>query len=165
LLPHGCPSRGYTRRRNLLGVLFLCAVSLASQGLAPLGLTAQETGVETLGSTQDPGFELHQNYPNPFSTSTRIPFTLGTTLFDDGQPVVVTMRIFNPLQQLVAYPTALRHVDGEVPVNMLEYPSPGLNEAFWDAHDLNGRQVSAGMYYLQITVNGRRHIMKMLVTN
>lgn len=131
----------------------------------PPALAAQEAGRDVLGSTQDPGFELHQNYPNPFSTSTRIPFTLGSTLFDDGQPAVVTMRIFNPLQQLIAYPTALRHIDGEMPVNMLEYLTPGQHEAFWDAHDLDGRQISAGMYYLQITVNGRRQIMKMLVTN
>jgi hypothetical protein len=146
------------RRRAAIGVIFLTL--LAS---LPTGLASQGGGSDAPGTTQDPGFELHQNYPNPFTTSTRIPFTLGTSLFDDGQPVVVTMRIFNILQQLIAYPTALRHTHGEVPVNMLEYLTPGQEEALWDAHDLNGRRVSAGIYYLQITVNGRRQIMKMMV--
>jgi hypothetical protein len=148
------------RRRTFVGVIFLCVLACS-----PPDLAAQDAGSDALGTTQDPGFELQQNYPNPFSTSTRIPFTLGMTLFDDGQPVMVTMRIFNILQQLIAYPTALRHTDGEVPVNMLEYHTPGQKEAFWDAHDLNGRQVSAGIYYLQITVNGRRQIMKMMVSS
>jgi hypothetical protein len=58
---------------------------------------------------------------------------------------MVTMRIFNVLQQLVSYPTALSHPAGEgVPVQALEYTSPGRHEAFWDGHDLNGRPVASG---------------------
>jgi hypothetical protein len=147
------------RRRIRAGVFFLCVLAAT-----PFSLAAQNAGNDA-SRAADVGFELLQNYPNPFSASTRIPFNLGISLFDQGQPAVVTMRIFNVLQQLVAYPTALNHSAGEVPLNGLEYHTPGMNEAFWDAHDLNGRRVASGIYYVQITVNGRRQIMKMMVGN
>src|SRR5688572_32988289 len=72
------------------------------------------------------GFSLEQNYPNPFNPETRIPFVLSPDLFAQGQTPVVTIRIFNILQQLVAVPTALRHPLGEgAPVANLEYSAPG----------------------------------------
>jgi len=148
------------RRRTLVGVIFLCVLALS-----PISITAQDPGSGASGRQPDVGFELQQNYPNPFSTTTRIPFRLGMSLFDQGQPAVVTMRIFNVLQQLVAYPVALNHPGGEVPVNGMEYHSPGRHEAFWDGYDVSGRQVASGIYYLQINVNGRRQIMKMIVSH
>jgi hypothetical protein len=148
------------RRRIPFGVTFICALALTAHPLA-----AQSAGTDASDRGPGPGFELLQNYPNPFSLSTRIPFTLGDVLFDQGQPAVVTMRIFNVLQQLVAYPTALGHPDGgAVPVNTLEYLSPGSHEAHWDGQDINGRQVPPGIYLVQMTVNGRRQIMKMIVS-
>lgn len=148
------------RRRAFVGVIFLCVLALS-----PLSTSAQDPGSGASGRQQDVGFELQQNYPNPFSTTTRIPFRLGMSLFEQGQPAVVTMRIFNVLQQLVAYPTALNHPDGDVPLNGLEYHTPGPKQAFWDGHDVSGRQVAAGIYYLQINVNGRRQIMKIIVSH
>ena len=76
------------------------------------------------------GFRLEQNYPNPFNPETRIPFVLGEELFAEGGLPVVTIRIFNILQQVVAVPTALRHPLGDVPVTNLEYPAPGRYEAY-----------------------------------
>lgn len=148
------------RRRTLVGVTFLCVLAFS-----PLSTSAQDPGSGASGRQTDVGFELQQNYPNPFSTTTRIPFYLGMSLFEQGQPAVVTMRIFNVLQQLVAHPIALNHPDGEVALSNLEYHTPGQKEAFWDGHDVNGRQVAAGIYYLQINVNGRRQIMKMIVSH
>jgi hypothetical protein len=146
------------RRRFLNGVIFLTILVLT-----PTALMAQDP--ESDASTRnESGFELQQNYPNPFNPTTRIPFRLSPDLFEEGQPVVVTMRIFNVLQQLVAYPTALAHPDGNgVQINGLEYYTAGQKEAFWDGLDLNGRQVASGMYYLQMIVNGQRQIMKMIV--
>lgn len=149
------------RRRSFAGVIFLCVLAAT-----PLSLAAQDAGNDAPDRAADVGFELQQNYPNPFSSTTRIPFNLSLSLFEQGQPVMATMRIFNVLQQLIAYPTALNHPAGEgAPVNGLEYHAPGQHEAFWDAHDLNGRRVASGIYYLQLTVNGRRQIMKMIVAN
>ena len=80
-------------------------------------------------------------------------------------PAVVTIRIYNVLQQVVAIPTALRHPLGEgVPVQNLEYSGPGRYEAFWDGTDRNGRQVASGIYLMQLTVNGVSQTRKMYVT-
>lgn len=148
------------RRRILLGVILLVGL-----GIAPAALSGQDPGGDASPRTSDIGFELQQNYPNPFNPTTRIPFRLDPVLFQDGRPVVVTMRIFNVLQQLVAFPTALSHSAGNgILVNELQYQSPGTHEAFWDGYDLEGRQVPSGMYYLQIIVNGQRRIMKMVVS-
>ena len=113
----------------------------------------------------DGGFSLEQNYPNPFNPETRIPFVLGDELFAEGELPVVTIRIFNILQQVVAVPTALRHPLGEgVPVANLEYSAPGRFEAYWDGTDTNGRQVASGIYLMQLTVNGASQTRKMYVT-
>lgn len=109
------------------------------------------------------GFELGMNYPNPFNPETTIPFTLNEELFAGGQPVIVTVRIFNLLSQLVAYPVALAHPAGAVEVRSLEYTQPGRHEAYWDGTDQSGRQVASGIYLLQLTVNGQSATRKMIV--
>lgn len=127
-------------------------------------LSAQDPGRDTQVRRGN-GFELDQNYPNPFNPETTIPFTLGEELFVDGTPVVVSLRIFNILTQLVAHPVALRHPAGEgVELNQLEFTQPGRYEAFWDGTDQSGRQVASGMYFMQLTVNGETAVRKMLIT-
>jgi hypothetical protein len=117
------------------------------------GAAAQNPGPPGTGSGG--GFELEQNYPNPFNPETTIPFTLGDDLFVDGNPVVVSLRIFNLLSQPVAFPVALSHPAGAgVEVRSLEYTQSGRHEAFWDGTDQSGRQVASGIYFMQLTVNG-----------
>jgi hypothetical protein len=146
------------RLRRCLGV------SLAVFALhAAAPLRAQEPPRSSSGAKS--GFTLEQNYPNPFNPETRIPFVLGPELFAGGRQPIVTIRIYNILQQVVAIPTALRHPLGEgVPVANLEYSSPGRFEAFWDGTDSNGRQVASGIYLMQLTVNGASQTRKMYVT-
>lgn len=148
-------------RRDLC-VFFV--VLLSSFGLFG-GLSGQE--VAQLGplGAQESDFQLGQNYPNPFNPETKIPFVLEEDLFDDGRPVVVSVRIFNVLQQFVAHPTALSHPRGDgTPVQDLEYPSPGRYEAYWDGLDRNGDQVASGVYFVQLVVNGKSQVRKMFVT-
>ena len=143
--------------RRWLGVSL---VAIALCGVAPL--PAQEPP-----RSEGPrsGFSLEQNYPNPFNPETRIPFVLSPDLFAGGGDPVVTIRIFNILQQVVAVPTALRHPLGEgVPVANLEYSTPGRYVAYWDGTDMNGRQVASGIYLMQLTVNGVSQTRKMYVT-
>ncbi len=115
------------------------------------------------------GVALEQNFPNPFSNETRIPFILGEDLFEDGRTVVVTVRIFNVLRQIVAIPTAIDHpmYDGR-PVSELRYDAPGRHLLHWDGRDTGGREVSSGIYFCQIIVtNGARaarDVRKMIVT-
>lgn len=138
--------------------------------LLTLGFLATESVGQDVKGANEPqggrgrGFRLEQNYPNPFNPSTRIPFTLEGEIFEGGRTARVSIRIYNVLQQLVAVPTALDHPDGPgIPVDQLIYPEPGNKVAFWDGKDRNGRDVAAGIYYLQLIVNGASVVRKMVV--
>lgn len=144
--------------RRVTGVL---SVLLLMVG-ATQGLSAQQTGGAPPG--QGSGFQLEQNYPNPFNPETKIPFVLSEELFVDGRPAVVSIRIFNLLQQMVAVPVALGHPSGEgVQLQQLEYFRSGRYEAFWNGQDLSGNQVASGIYFMQLTVNGISKTRKMYV--
>ncbi len=139
-------------------------VLLSIFGLAS-PVSGQDAGGTGSSGQQENGFQLGQNYPNPFNPETKIPFVLNEEVFENGQPVVVSVRIFNVLRQFVAAPTALGHPRGDgVPVMQLEYDYPGRFEAYWDGHDEMGNQVASGVYFVQLTVNGRSQVMKMFVT-
>ncbi len=108
---------------------------------------------------------MEQNYPNPFTRETRIPFILGEDLFEEGRPVVVTVRIYNLLRQLVAVPTATDHPTAAgQPVQELRYDTPGRYEVFWDGTDRNGRRVPSGIYFCEIVANRARDVTRMAVT-
>ncbi|MEX2467180.1 MAG: hypothetical protein WD995_09730 [Gemmatimonadota bacterium] len=142
-----------------IGVLSVLLLSFVTADT----LSAQDGARPPTGEPAN-GFQLEQNYPNPFNPETTIPFTLSEDLFVGGRPPVVTVRIFNLLQQLVAYPTALGHPSGEgQDLRELEYTIPGRYEAYWDGTDLSGRQVASGIYFMQLTVNGRSETRKMYV--
>ena len=142
------------RTTSVLSVLLYLFVGAAS-------LTAQEPPPAT---RQGNGFQLDQNYPNPFNPETTIPFTLTEALFVNGGTATVSVRIFNLLQQIVAYPVALRHPSGEgMELRDLVYTQPGRYEAFWDGTDTSGRQVASGIYFMQLTVNGQSATRKMYV--
>ena len=145
--------------RRIIGVLSVLLLSIVTTD----SLAAQD-GARPVAGEQANGFQLEQNYPNPFNPETTIPFTLGEDLFVDGPPSVVTVRIFNLLQQLVAHPIAPRPPSGEAQeLRQVEYPIPGRCEAYRDGTDLSGRQVASGIYFMQLTVNGRSETRKMYV--
>ena len=138
----------------LLSFLFGVAPEISAQGPPSSSGPAGQ---------QESGFRLGQNYPNPFNPETRIPFDLLDGLFSDGGTAVVSVRIFNVLQQFVAIPTALSHPSGQAPVVDLEYMSPGRYEAYWNGLDQSGREVASGIYFVQLTVNGLTDVMRMYV--
>jgi len=135
------------RRGIGVGVVLLLAL-----GLLPSTLFGQ--GKEP---SSRPRVQLGQNYPNPFNPTTKIPFELVEGWFENGGTAVVTIRIYNVLQQLVAVPQAVGHpTRGEALVENLEYTAPGKYEAFWEGLDKNGRKVASGVYYVRLEVNGER---------
>ena len=145
--------------RRILSV-FLLSLLL---GLAR-GISAQvPPGGASPTGEQESGFTLGQNYPNPFNPETRIPFDLHEVLFSTGGTAVVSVRIYNVLQQFVATPTALNHPSGQAPLVDLEYVTPGRYEAYWDGLDQSGREVASGIYFVQLTVNGVTDVMRMYV--
>jgi hypothetical protein len=127
---------------------------------------------QAFGQSGDPGRQarpggLRQNFPNPFNPETNIPFDLPDGLFENGNRVRITIRVFNVLRQQVAIPTARDHpAGGAPPVQNLEYTQPGNYIAYWDGLDRDGRKVASGIYIVLLEVNGRRYgSMKMTVAN
>jgi hypothetical protein len=124
-----------------------------------LGLVGSHSSAEAqaTGGGRDLDFQLHQNFPNPFNPVTRIPFDRKPELFERGQPVTVTMRIFSILRQQVAIPTALNHPMGNgATIENLEYAGPGQYLAYWDGLDKDGKEVASGLYVVLLEVNGRK---------
>jgi hypothetical protein len=147
-------------KRSIRAIPVLLALILLFSPLPALSQEAPGRGAPG----QDAGFRLEQNYPNPFNPETRIPFVLSEESIVDGRPAVVTLRVYNVLLQHVATPTALAHPSGDgVPVQDLEYPHAGRQEAYWDGRDVQGNEVASGIYVLQLVVNGREAIRKMYV--
>jgi len=138
--------------RRTLGVV---VVLLSLLSLSPDGLLAQNT-------SKGRGFQLKGNYPNPFNPTTTIPFSLGAELFESGRPVVVSIRIYNVLQQPVAFPTAENHPQGG-PVDNLVYTTPGDYTAYWDGTDRTGNKVASGIYYYILVVNGVKSTARKMV--
>lgn len=130
--------------------------------------TAQQTD-NTVASQdtvprEEHGLELEQNYPNPFSDETRIPLVLGQDLFEDGRPVIVTVRIYNVLRQPVATPTALDYPMGSgLPAEELRFDVPGRYMLFWDGTDRSGQPVSSGIYFCYVVANRSQDVIKMIV--
>lgn len=143
-------------------------VLLLARAPAVPDLLAQQTDTtafEEARQGEDRGLVLEQNYPNPFREDTRIPFILGEDLFEEGRPVIVTVRVYNLLRQLVAIPTVIGHptYSGQ-PARELTFETPGRYELYWDGRDRSGQPVSSGIYFCQITANRSREVRKMIVT-
>jgi len=90
------------RRGSRVGVILLLAL-----GVLAVPLKAQSSGGEEPPG-RERGFRLGQNYPNPFNPETWIPFELPPEYFENGQKPVVTIKIYNILQQLQHPPAARR---------------------------------------------------------
>ena len=110
---------------------------LAGRDLTPKGLIElMPTAVDEGPAIPQLGY-LHQNYPNPFTESTRITFKL-------TEPNHVRLAVFNTLGQEV---TVL--VDR-------------VMEGSTHTVDYNGAQLSRGVYYYQLDAGGHRVTRPML---
>lgn len=100
-------------------------------------------------------FQLEPNYPNPVSTETFIPFTLDSALFRGRDSVVVSLRIFNPLRQIVAIPVLAEGEGGmRAPIINLAFGEPGRKIAHWDGRNQAGEPLPSGVYYCQMEIRG-----------
>jgi hypothetical protein len=144
--------------RSVLPILLLLAGSLS-----PPALHAQEAKGRFPGQSGQ-GFSLEQNYPNPVSSDTWIPFYLEDSLFESSDSVVVSLRIFNMLSQAVAIPVAQSQPRGarERLINLV-FRQPGRKLAYWDGKDTSGKVVPTGVYYGQLVVDDRLQTRKIVV--
>jgi len=110
-------------------------------------------------------FSLEEARPNPFRFSTRIPFVLGDSVASDSVSAVVSIRIFNLLHQVVAIPVVVDHPKAAgLRLDHVRYLSAGRHEAFWDGTDERGRRVASGPYFVQLIVEGRSAVKKLIVS-
>jgi len=86
---------------------------------------------------------LQQNFPNPFNPVTTIQFELPSS-----EPA--TLEIFDAAGRLV------RVVD-------LGNPPPGSHEVIWDGRNNQGVNVSTGVYFYQLRVDGSSLAKKMIL--
>jgi hypothetical protein len=141
----------------------LLALLLTAGSLSPPPIWGQTTRAPPPAEAER-GFRLEQNYPNPVDPETWIPFVLEESLFASGDTGTVSLRIYNMLRQLVAVPIAVDHPRGRrVPVEDLEYDTPGRKVAYWDGRDTRGRRAPSGVYFVRLDVNGETQIRRLLV--
>ncbi len=88
------------------------------------------------------GFQLYQNYPNPFSERTAITYQI-------KQQAPVVVRIYNILGQQVR--TFQRDFTGQ-----------NIGQVQWDGTDALGKKVANGIYFYSITAGNKRQVKKML---
>ncbi|HET7565698.1 MAG TPA: hypothetical protein VFJ96_11920 [Gemmatimonadaceae bacterium] len=142
-------------------------VVLALGALMPAVAVAQGNVNPFPDHERSPGFELGQNFPNPFNPATTIPFTIGDppTCTDPGREYRVTLRIYNVLAQLVAVPI-LQGGDesiGQPVVNLSLHC--GSYTAYWSGNYLStSMQVPAGVYLYSIEVDGKSVVKKMIMS-
>ena len=88
------------------------------------------TAVKSQGELQPASFDLLQNHPNPFNSSTVIRFDL-------PNPADVVLKIYNVRGQ-------------EVKTLLNERQSAGRKSVTWDGTDAAGLRVSTGVYVYRI---------------
>jgi len=89
-------------------------------------------------------FELDQNYPNPFSSSTSISYTL-------KEQSKVDVTIYDVLGRVVK----------KFSVGM---QTAGLHGVLWDGKNDFGRRVAVGIYFYRLQVSGETKVKKMVYT-
>ena len=97
-------------------------------------IDALPTSVGTDGGERATGFQVYQNFPNPFNPSTTIRFSLNET-----SHVIIT--VHNQLGQELR-----RLVDASM--------GQGTHSITWDGTNRNGLPVSSGVYYFRATSKG-----------
>ena len=117
-----------------------------------LGMVPTGTGDGGISPAVAHGFELGNNYPNPFNPETRIQFTVAA----QGQDLsLVRLNIYNVLGHKVR-----ELVNG--------YLTSGAHEYTWDGRDSNGEAVASGVYIYEMVAQSHsgqsfRQAKKMLL--
>ena len=147
--------------RALLLVLVIGAF-MPSRSAAQ-GLPTQTGGGQGAGLQQ-----LGQNFPNPVSQDTRIPFAVGDVqgCTDSGRQYRVSLRIYNLLAQQVAVPVLQGGVGnaagGETLDNQLL--TCGQYVAYWNGKNTQtGDDVASGIYLYRLEIDGKPFVKKMIV--
>ena len=102
------------------------------------------TSVEGENTVLPKKIELAQNYPNPFNPVTNISFKIDRTQH-------VNLSVFNVLGQLVK-----TLIDGQV--------TSGEHTVTWNAANMNGQNVSTGIYFYSLKTSETTIVNKMILS-
>ena len=100
--------------------------------------------VEEDPDTLPTGFELHENYPNPFNPSTTIGYTIPSE-------TNVTVRVYDITGRIVK---TLVHGQSH---------APGAYEIVWDGTGDGGQTLASGTYFYSLEYLGRRDVKAMIL--
>ena len=149
--------------KHLLGGLLLLSLS----AFMPASAAGQGSLPQT-GRGRGAGLELGQNYPNPVTSDTRIPFTIGdASCSDPSRMYRVSLRIYNVVAQLVAVPVLQGGTGNTAGGDRIDnvYLTCDKYIAYWDGSNLNTQQaVPGGVYLFRLEVDGKAVVKKMLVS-
>ena len=98
----------------------------------------------TIAQVQEKEFTLEQNFPNPFNPSTTIRYKLEL-------PGQVRLSIYDITGREV-----MRVMD--------QYQVGGAYSVTWNGKDEAGRQVTSGVYFAQLNMNGKFETLRMTLT-
>lgn len=95
-------------------------------------------------NTLPTGFELHENYPNPFNPSTTIGYTIPSE-------TNVTVRVYD--------------ITGRIVKTLIHRQShaPGTYETIWDGTGDGGQTLASGTYFYSLEYLGRRDVKAMIL--
>ncbi|HEY7681226.1 MAG TPA: T9SS type A sorting domain-containing protein [Gemmatimonadales bacterium] len=125
-----------------------------------LALLLGLAGTASAQERPPPRVELRENYPNPFFPSTTIPFVIHPELCERGHQPLVSLKVYNVLAQVVAVPILLMSSSERLDDVRLRC---GEHEAYWDGKLAGGRrELTPGIYYAQLIVDGERYTLKMV---
>ncbi|MCG6915485.1 T9SS type A sorting domain-containing protein [bacterium BMS3Abin03] len=101
------------------------------------------TAVEPYSNNLPDKFELEQNYPNPFSTSTAIPYNIQKPSDD------IRVTIYDILGR-------------EVKEFTVGQQSTGLHSMLWDGKNNFGQKVTNGVYFYRLQAGNESQVKKMV---
>jgi len=136
---------------------------LLAGSLSPPSLSGQDESAAP-PAEQARGVSLEQNSPSPVDPDTWIPFSLDDSLFENTDSVVVTFRIVNVLNKVVAIPAMQENGTARrILLFNAVFRTPGRRLAYWDGKDSAGRRVPTGIYYCQLQVAGQAPLIKKMI--
>jgi hypothetical protein len=100
-------------------------------------------GAPPAAPADDVGLILEQNQPNPFQDVTAI-------IYQIPEPARVRLQVYNTLGAPV-----ITLVD--------ELEQAGFHQVQWDGRDRNGNRLPGGVYFYQLTADGRQALRRMVL--